>query len=149
MLISQKKAKRATVLRGFADYFEALSNASEGFLGELGGLVSKCSSGKLGRFTFPEEISGEYEKTGDMALSWIKCVERYFPLLKNDEIARLKGFADAFSGFSKKEFSDNCALAAESFCACAAEAEEECKRTGRLTVALSSLLAALIFIILI
>lgn len=147
--VSVKRVKRAEALRGFSEFFGALAASSVGFLGDMPSLLKKCALPFEKRFSFPLALVVSYEKTGDLSSAWEECVQQYSEQLTNSEKALLTDFISVFEGFSKREFYERCKRNEQQFSQIFISAEEKCKKTGKLTVAFSSLLAALMFIILI
>lgn len=147
--ISLKKVKRVNTLKGFFEFFGVLAAVSVGFLGDMSALLKKCAMPFNKRFAFPLALAENYEKTKELESAWTECVRQYSEYLTDGEKTMLTDFVSVFDGFSKREFYDKSKNYEQKFFEFFTEAEEKHKKNGKLTVAFSSLLAALVFIILI
>lgn len=115
----------------------------------MSALLKKCAVPFDKSFSFPTALTRIYGETGDLQRAWEECVRQYSEFLSDGEKALLSDFISAFDGFSKSEFYDRSKDLEQKFSQIFAEAEEKRKKDGKLTVAFSSLLAVLMFIILI
>ncbi|MBQ7638646.1 MAG: hypothetical protein IJS90_07080 [Clostridia bacterium] len=143
----RRAAKRTAVLELFSEYFAFLSSESESSGGDLKTLLENCALKFGGRFPFAEELRERYGESGDIPSSWISCAAKYSGFIKKNEREAVDSFSGVFGSLSKKEFRGECERRRRKLGEESLLALQKLKTTGKLTVAFSSLLAALVFII--
>ena len=151
VLYDRRCRQRETLLAGFASYFGALAVTCVSLGGAMDRILQGSAAEGDGRFPFPRTLLSVYAQTGDLCVSWLRALERVGAqrYLAAEEVALLNAFETAFTLPSMAAFTEECRGYETRFSALAERAREKRRREEKLSVTLASLLAALVFILLI
>ena len=143
--------KRARTLSSFASFFGCLAISAAAFGGEIPVLLSRCVNASDKSFSFPATLLTLYAQTGDLCAAWEAALQTCgIPdLLQRTQCELLQDCGGMFALESMAAFESTCKGYEAQFTALYKDAAEKLKREERLYVTLSSLLAALLFLILI
>ena len=151
VLCNRRRRRREAFLSGFASYFGALGVTCVSLGGSVDRILRGSAADGDGRFPFPRTLLSVYAQTGDLCVSWLRALERVGAqrYLAAEETALLTSFEAAFTLPSMAAFTEECRGYETRFSALAERAREKRRREEKLSVTLASLLAALVFILLI
>lgn len=147
----RRQRRRAWVLRQFSAYFDSLARSAAGFRGDLAALMRRAAAGTDGAFLFPAALAGAAQAQGNPGAIWREtlCACSEWNRLSEVEHTLLTNFGAAFSCVSLGEFESLCRKTAQQCAGFAEETDVQNRKNEKLWLTLPSLLAALLFVILI
>ncbi len=151
VLCNRRRRRREAFLSGFASYFGALGVTCVSLGGSVDRILRGSAADGDGRFPFPGTLLALYAQTGDLCAAWNGALAQIgaAETLTAEEAALLSSFASAFALPSMAAFTEECNGYAARFSDFAERACEKRRREEKLTVTFTSLLAVLVFILLI
>ncbi len=151
VLYDRRCRQRETLLAGFASFFGALAMVCVSLGGPMERILHGAAADADGRFSFPETLLSFYAQTGDPCAAWTRALGQLGAqgILKTEETALLSSFENAFTLPSMAAFTEECRGYEARYAALADLAHEKRRREERLCVTMTSLLAMLMFILLI
>ena len=149
-MLVRRQYRRVWLLGQFTSFFQRLSQTAAGACGSPGALVRHAAGADDG-FWLPAAFAALAENAGAPEAAWREalCGGAEWNRLSAAEQGLLLSFGAAFAGASRREFEAVCAAYARQCGELREAAAQKLRKDEKLWLSLPSLLAALLFIILI